>query len=129
MDYIAGLDLGQSMDFSALVIAERQQPRTDISLPVNGVRPQACYLVRHIHRWQLGTPYPTMVTDVAMLLAQAPLHGNSKLVVDYTGVGRPLVDMLKQARLAPVAVSIYGGDRVSQEGRDYRVPKRDLVGV
>lgn len=28
-----------------------------------------------------------------------------------------------------MAVSIHGGDRVSQEGRDYRVPKRDLVGV
>jgi len=40
------------------------------------------------------------------------------------------VDMFREANVQPlIAVNIHGGDRVSREGQDYRVPKRDLVGV
>jgi hypothetical protein len=128
MDFLAGLDLGQSIDYSALVLVERQQPPKD-DLVLGSKRPPARYAVRGITRWQLGTPYPVIVRELTDRLSQWPLLDNTKLIVDYTGVGRPLVDMLKQANLWPVAVSIHGGDRVSQDGMDYRVPKRDLVGV
>jgi hypothetical protein len=47
--------------------------------------------------------------------------------VDATGVGPPVVDLLTQAQLNPIAVTITGGDQVAREGRRYRVPKRDLV--
>src|SRR5262245_41045381 len=52
------------------------------------------------------------------------------VVVDYTGVGRPIVHQLVEARLRPIAVTITGGNQVTQE-RDgsYHVPKRDLVGA
>ena len=128
MGFIAGLDLGQSMDYSALVIVERQQPPREETVR-GSTPPPARYAVRHLTRWDLGTPYPQMVREVTDLLTHPPLVADYKLLVDYTGCGRPVVDMLKQARLRPVAVSIHGGDRVSQDGMDYRVPKRDLVGV
>jgi hypothetical protein len=128
MGFIAGLDLGQAHDYSALVIVERQQPPRE-ELVRGSKPPPAQYAVRFIKRWELGTPYPVMVRELEDLLTQWPLVDNTKLLVDYTGVGRPLVDLLKQASLRPVAVSIHGGDRVSQDGMDYRVPKRDLVGV
>lgn len=35
--------------------------------------------------------------------------------------------MLREARLNPTPVTITGGDTVSVDGREYRVPKRDLV--
>lgn len=47
------------------------------------------------------------------------------LVADRTGVGRPVVDVLRAAELSPVTIT--GGDVVTQDGRDFRVPKRDLV--
>lgn len=50
------------------------------------------------------------------------------MVVDWTGVGRPVVDMLREAEMYPAAVFITGGDAVHQDGKEYRVPKRDLVG-
>jgi hypothetical protein len=128
MGFIAGLDLGQSMDYSALVIVDRQQPARDERVR-GSTPPLARYAVRHLKRWDLGTPYPQIVREVTDLLTHPPLVADHKLLVDYTGCGRPVVDMLKQACLRPVAVSIHGGDRVSQDGMDYRVPKRDLVGV
>jgi len=53
MAFIIGLDLGQSMDYSALVVVECQ----------GTVSPH--YAVRHLHRWPLQTSYPSIVQDVA----------------------------------------------------------------
>ncbi len=36
-----------------------------------------------------------------------------------------VVDMLRAAELKPIAVTITGGDAVTQDRKDYRVPKRD----
>src|SRR5207249_5557674 len=94
-----------------------------------GTPPQASYHVRHLERFALGTAYPVIVSHVQGLLQRPPLSQQSALVVDATGVGRPVVDLLTQARLAPVAVSIHGGDQVTHEGHHWRVPKRDLVAV
>ena len=119
MSYLVGLDLGQSRDCSALVIVEQQQ------IPPA----QPTYAVRHLYRWPLDTPYPRITRDLEALLARPPLAGRHELVVDQTGCGRPLVDQLRQAGLSLIAVSLHGGDTVSQVGSNYRTPKRDLVGV
>lgn len=116
--YLVGLDLGQAQDYTALVIAEQQD-----------TPPQASYQVRHLERFALGTAYPTIVSHVHALLQHPPLQRHTSLVVDATGCGRPVVDLLTQAQLDPVAVSIHGGDQVSHEGCHWRVPKRDLVGA
>jgi hypothetical protein len=94
MGFIAGLDLGQSMDYSALVIVERQQPPREETVR-GSTPPPARYAVRHLTRWDLGTPYPQMVREVTDLLTHPPLVADYKLLVDYTGCGRPVVDMLK----------------------------------
>jgi hypothetical protein len=49
-------------------------------------------------------------------------------VIDATGVGRPVVDMIRQAKLEPVPITIHGGDQISYEN-GWRVPKRDLVSI
>jgi hypothetical protein len=61
------------------------------------------------------------------LLHGAPLAGSSTLVVDATGVGAPVLDMFTSWGLRPVGVTIHGGDAVTQHGRHFRTPKRDLV--
>ena len=115
MPFLVGLDLGQAADYSALVLVESQ----------GTVAPT--YAVRYLQRWPLQTAYPVIVADVAALLADPALRGQSTLVADQTGCGRPVIDMLVQATLAPIAVSIHGGDKVSVDRGNYRVPKRDLV--
>lgn len=50
------------------------------------------------------------------------------LVVDHSGVGRPVVDLFRRAGLRPVAITITSG--VDAHGSDYdgwRVPLYDLV--
>jgi hypothetical protein len=38
-------------------------------------------------------------------------------------------DLFVSAGLRPVGIQIHGGDRVTYDGRTFRVPKRDLVSV
>lgn len=123
--FLVGLDLGQVNDYSALAVAEQRRAAPD---------QKATYHVRHLQRWPLGTPYPQITQAVAALLGQlrplAPPEVPPLLVVDQTGVGRPIVDLFRAAGLTPLAVTITGGLAavLTPEG-EWHVPKRDLVGA
>lgn len=142
---IAGLDLGQAADYTALCVVdatgtpcEMEVPSTRYSqlagqyyntaerVPYEG-RPVK-YEVRHLERFPLGTRYPAIVDRVVERVRLAECAG---LVVDATGVGAPVVDTIRQRGLNPIAVVITGGDAatVDESGGTIRVPKRDLVGV
>jgi len=83
--------------------------------------------VRHLERVR-HLPYSAVVQRVADLLGRPPLAGAGiALLVDYGGPGRPVVDMLDQAGLAPLCIAIHGGQDVTVDGRIKRVPKRDLI--
>jgi hypothetical protein len=137
-NYVVGLDLGQAQDYTALTVLEKlpqvaQEPQTrrEGNLTYTGmvqVEKPAHFHVRHLERYELGTLYPAIVDKVKGMLQTPALRG-AKLVVDGTGVGRPVVDMFRAAKLNPVAVLITGGDVVNHEGGYWRVPKRDLVGA
>jgi len=57
------------------------------------------------------------------------LAGRCRLAVDGTGVGRPVVDLLRRARPGCVLmpVNITSGLKQTEEGGYYGVPKRDLI--
>lgn len=128
--YFVGLDLGQAQDYSALVVLER--PVVPVGTPRHLRRP--AYDLRYLHRWPLGTAYPAIVKDVRTLLQQPPLP-NSILMVDQTGVGRAVVDMLAEGLRGQVTcmfmpVTITAGQQatVSDTGC-FNVPKKILVGT
>jgi hypothetical protein len=56
-------------------------------------------------------------------------RARTELVVDKTGVGVAVTDLLKERRLGFIAVTITGlGQKVNRHGtREYSVPKQDLV--
>ncbi len=122
--YTAGLDLGQSSDYTALTIIEHAHTRPD-----DEATDGRAYHLRHAHRYELGTPYPEIVRDVDRLLGRAPLQGSTTLVVDRTGVGAPVVDLFTEAGLSPKSVTITGGENANRDGDHYTVPKRELASV
>jgi hypothetical protein len=130
MFYI-GVDLGQKQDYTAIAIVEREDtrlnpPRVYVAQAVLPVR----LLVRRVRRVALGTPYPRVVELIRDITCERALEGQCALVVDGTGVGAPVVDMLRAAglRCEITAVTITGGEREPRRGsRDVGVPKRDLI--
>lgn len=99
--YSVGLDLGQLRDYSALVITERVH-RFDREAPdrynVDDVEARTVvdeHHVRLIRRWSLGTPYTTVVDDVAAMM-RAPELEYGLLTIDRTGVGGGVADLFTQ---------------------------------
>lgn len=149
MTFFLGLDLGQAADPTAIAVVERLLPPPPLPTPTparlpsrapvfssrlypipRGPQPPPPYEFdcRHLERIPLNTPYPAVVDRVQELLATPALRNQTQLVVDATGVGRPVVDLFEHRGLDPVAITITGGDTVTYE-RGWRVPKRDLVGA
>lgn len=131
MAHFVGLDLGQAQDYTALAILER--PRVHSQTPLAQRRPVNA--LRYLRRFPLGTPYPDIVRDVVKLMRSAALRG-SALVVDQTGVGRPVVNMLADAlryhvTCSLVPITITGGHAVTaaENTASFHVPKRELIGV
>jgi hypothetical protein len=129
--FILGVDLGQSQDYTALCVLEKLTiPTEEWDVATLQQKTATVLHVRYLERPPLGNPYPAIVERVKTLLQQLPsVPTPATLVVDATGVGRPVADLFAAAQLDPVAVTITGGDKESHERGDYRVPKRNLVGI
>ncbi len=126
-DYFLGLDLGQAADWSALAVLERAEmpPPKDGTAPRKHAWQFGC---RGLKRWPLGTAYPVIVDDVAALVEKPPLR-YAHLVIDGTGVGRPVVDMFVKAML-PVKlepVLITAGSAQSYQDGYHHVAKIILI--
>jgi hypothetical protein len=72
--------------------------KTETDDPQEPGRTLRHYAVRHLERHPPGTPYPEVCQRVANLFGK-PLLCSSTLAVDYTGVGRPVLDMLRRSRV------------------------------
>lgn len=129
MAYLVGVDLGQRSDPTAIAVVERAEAAGEWDAVRFAYRKWVEYRVRHVERVRLGTPYPDVVTRVKRVTEAGDLAGRSTLVVDATGAGTPVVDLLRRAelkcRLAPVLIT--GGEIQRREKGYFLVPKRDLM--
>ena len=146
--YFVGLDLGQSRDYTAVVILEHAET-FETPPPMNGAdafaivgfgdatgkpsKPiqlaaiEETYHVRYCNRLALNTPYPEIVRWTSELVKKLMARARVGLIVDATGVGRPIIDMFRESRLKVVPVNVTGGQHASFSGGVWNVPKKDLV--
>jgi len=121
--YFAGLDLGQSKDFSALAVIERTGAASD----------DHEYNCVFLKRWQLRTSYPSIVSETVSIMNSPEMqaYGEPVIVVDATGVGTPVVDLFRSERMKAdlKTAQITSGADETHENGTYRVPKRNLVSV
>jgi hypothetical protein len=110
--YVVGVDLGQTADYTAITILEEREPRS--------------YDVRYLERLR-NTPYPVIVRRLDRLVRMLPERPS--MAVDATGVGRPVIDMIRDAHLPAnvYAITLTGGDTVIRNGMERHVPKRDVA--
>lgn len=130
MRYFVGLDLGQASEPTALAVLERPWVHPG-ELPS---RRRPTYALRHLRRFPPATPYPEVFEAVRDLLRAPPLPG-SVLAVDQTGVGKAVVDLLRDGLQGRVtcslcAVTLTAGHGVTAgEQAGLYVPKKELAGA
>jgi hypothetical protein len=129
--FFVGLDLGKRQDHTALAVLERAPlVWRDERDPVTWApRREVRHFERLLRRAPLMTPYPDVVELVGKVVSSPALRGRTTLVVDATGVGGPVVDLLRRARLPCLLmpVMITGGSGESTDGSVWHVPKSDLI--
>jgi hypothetical protein len=109
--YTLGLDLAKARDFAALAVVEGQMWESR----------QRCQLCFEPHRWTRqglvrieriprGTTYPAIVDRVAVVMRSRHLVGRCRVVIDETGVGAPVVDLISaEGDLPYIGVLLSGG--------------------
>ena len=140
--YIFGVDLGKMNDWTAHCIIEENFKRSakpdvrDLMAGHEGtVTMERVWHLRHLDRPPVGTPYDTIISQIKGLMESPTLKGKTDLVVDATGVGRPVIDIMVSVGLSPIPITITGGSQVTLEKDEYgniigyHVPKADLVGA
>jgi hypothetical protein len=130
--FYIGVDLGQKHDHTAIAIIERESARhVNTRTLFAPLKPQMPKLfVRRVERIALGTPYPRIAERIRQITHEPLLAGRCALAIDATGLGAPVVDMLREPGLGceMLAVTITGGTRESRQGMmQIGVPRRDLI--
>lgn len=131
--FILGVDLGQQMDPTAMVLAEHSRRIFDPNIqdtPEWDRRPKKIrnfYQVPFLERVPLGTPYTEIAERVSTIIANPKIVNETQLIVDATGVGLPVIEMMRQQGLSPIGIWITGTGDVTRTDYGYKVPKKDLV--
>lgn len=127
--FFIGLDLGQAQDPSAIAVLERAELVGDWAGAEYAHTKVIELRLRWLERLPLGLKYPEVERRVEQVVAGVAPKGQCELLVDATGVGRPVVDHLRAngPGCGMRAVMVTSGHaEKSEKGFDY-VPKRDLM--
>jgi hypothetical protein len=125
--FFISADLAQINDYTAITVIERVYTNNKKSSYFGDIRD---YHLRHIERPERGTTYPKIVERLKELVCSQQLKGKDKaVVIDITGVGRPVWDLMQNNgfRNSINGITITGGNSVMRDGCFYNVPKRDLI--
>lgn len=134
--FFAGIDIGQVNDWTAISVIERVRavPRIGIHHALVG---QAKYEasntpvrldLAHLERISLGTLYPRQVEIIASLLHQ-PILSGVQSYIDATGVGRPIHQALRAAKVRDLYGITITGSRgeAKRTSEGWNVGKSELV--
>lgn len=124
------------MDFAAPVIFEdelvpKPVTRAPLDLPPRYLDVPSLLVRRYnlvdMAQWT-GVSYPQTAKRIEQIVRSPLISRDYLLVVDATGVGQAVMDMLRDSyNLAPIGVTFTSGKSVTQSIYGYNVPKRDLV--
>lgn len=114
---IVSCDLAKSSDYTAISIVEQ-------------VPQKRFYRLKSLIRPRLGTSYMAIADKLNQIISRSELRTDGLkplLVIDGTGVGAAVEDILRSGGMNPVSIKIHGGKEIHWRGLEIGVPKKDLV--
>ena len=125
MGAVVGIDIGQKRDPTAIAVVEPEDRREGIG------QSRQHYVVRHLERLPLGTLYPAVAQRIRRLIwrLEQRCEASPEVYVDATGVGAPVVDLLREAtpHADISAVFFTHGDQRSEDSSGIKLGKAYLV--
>jgi len=128
--YTIGLDVGRAVDYSALTVLTRHYRHLKPGeIPSPGVAMTIIYTAVEGYRFPLGTEYEYIAEAVKGVWERFDVQAAKHFcVVDQTGVGAPVVELLRKKQIRSIGVNITAGSSITHPAEDvYNVPKEVLV--
>ncbi|MHC9540428.1 MAG: hypothetical protein AB9903_13000 [Vulcanimicrobiota bacterium] len=113
--FIISCDLAKTFDYSAISVLEKVD---------------SLYHLRSLQRMHKGTPYTVTAGQLRSMVTEPSLQCDNHspvLVIDGTGVGAAVEDILRAWQLPLISVKIHGGMNVIRKRGEIRVPKKELI--
>lgn len=124
MTVTIGVAIGQRRRATALCVVERQEREADGEQRLH-------HSVRWADRLPPATPYPEVAERLGRILAKVRRKTGSEasVFVDVTGLGEPVVELLKEKAHGVTLTACYftHGDSLTKEDRGLRLGKGHLV--
>ncbi len=119
--YVVSCDPGKKQDYTAISVIEETW-NEDGNL---------FYALRALVRPPLGTPHHSNVQLLADIMRRTEALGKTTLVVDASGIGDPIYELLIEYGLRPIGIVITGGGKVTKHRENVHrlihVPKEFLI--
>jgi hypothetical protein len=111
---LIGVDFLQARDYTAISVGYPEDNTIQI---------------RYLERLPLGERYEDQIEQIKAVFAsvQSDSGMSPRMIVDHTGVGRAVVEMIQKAGFHPIMVTVTGGGSHTKEGCYWKVPKKELV--
>ena len=129
-EYIIGIDIAKKQDRTVIVIAQKARDYLEDGRSISFMNVLDLQMIEKLS-------YPDLARYIKRLDLNADLHGNNDLLVDSTGVGEAVCDMMEDIGLSPIRVMFTGGDTSRITGTrasngfmtrmQVNVPKNELV--
>lgn len=127
--FIVGLDIGGSVDFSAIAVLHKFEKVEEYD-DARGHKSENIFHLESLWRLPLGMLFQAQLSAVQDVIRSLPPKSTpTKLVLDGSGLGKPVSQAAKAMGLNPVSVVITGGRNETSGGdAKFGIPKRNLVG-
>ncbi|MBR0735777.1 hypothetical protein JQ581_02460 [Bradyrhizobium liaoningense] len=131
--WLVGVDLGKSVDSTAIAVMHHTIKGTGTGKADHATKTWRQDAVQrfdllHLQRLPLGMNYVAQAHAIGELMQREPLKSaKAKLVIDQSGVGAGVVDLMEANGLRPIRLQITAGSEQTQEGNIYRVAKTILI--
>lgn len=132
-EWVVGVDLGKSADSTAAAVIHHTVKGTgedvvDHRLKIRREQTIRRFDLLHLQRLPLGMNYVAQAHAIGELMQREPLKSaRAKLVIDQSGVGAGVVDLMEANGLRPIRLQITAGSEQTQDGNIYRVAKTILI--
>jgi hypothetical protein len=131
-DYCFSQDLGKIGDPSAYVLTETRtlvRSRTEQIRDFGEESESDVIYPEIIVRWveRKFVPYDIVIDDARTRLSDMRLIDNCAHLIDITGVGQAVWDVMVRQGLSPIGISITSGLKTNQADYGYTVPKIELL--
>ena len=129
MDHWIGVDLGSHVDFTAVAVLARSLAIKPDGLPARSSRGDTLHdwRLRALKRFGLRTSYELIARSVADIALMPDLGAAPRVVVDGTGVGVAIVELIRGALARYPEIEVWSCSVTS--GESWRVVRRGEINV